>query len=90
MISKQAKIANQHGIHCRPAAVIVKEARDYQGRIRVVNETGNESEASNALGLLALGLTCGKGITIEVEGPDENATCDKMVELFEREFDFDR
>lgn len=90
MTSRQAYICNKYGIHCRPSAIIVKEARQYDGKIRVINSKGRQADARNALGLIGLGILCRETVTIEVEGPDEVSVCDKMVKLFETNFDFQR
>jgi len=89
MIHVQATIQNEHGIHCRPTALIIRAIGDYTGRIEVICEN-RRSNPRSMLGLMSLGLAKGTDITIEVEGPDEQAMADKMKELFETHFDFER
>jgi phosphocarrier protein len=88
MFSQKAVIRNKQGIHCRPSALIAKEARLYSGSIRVSNDEGMCEEARNVLGLLSLGLCEGRIATINVSGPDEDEIGRHMVELFETHFDF--
>lgn len=87
MVRKQADIKNSMGIHCRPSAVILNAASEYDGECRVLAESG-ETNLCSVMGLLSLGLQQGDAITIEVEGPDEDAFCEQLVQLFETHFDF--
>ena len=83
----KAVVQNEAGIHCRPSAVLIKEGSAYSGKILVTAETGS-CNLTSALDLIILGLECGVEVTIQVEGPDEEAYCRKLVELFETHFDF--
>lgn len=87
MARKKAVIQNEQGIHCRPAAVILKEVASYPGRVLVECDNG-ESPLDSVLDLMALCLSKGTSIFINVEGPDDEAYCDKLVKLFEYHFDF--
>ena len=82
-----ATVRNGLGIHCRPAAVIVKRARDYAGEIRVLAASG-ACDPRSALALLALGLKPGQDVRVRVSGPDEDTVCSELAELFEYQFDF--
>ena len=87
MIRAQATVQNAHGIHCRPSAVLVKEGSAYPGEILVTAKSGT-SDLRSALGLIMLGLEKGAEVAIQVAGPDEEAFCKKLVDLFEYHFDF--
>lgn len=89
MVQVEAIIQNEHGIHCRPTALIIRSIGDYAGRIEVVCEE-RRSNPRSMLGLMSLGLAKGTLITIEVDGPDEQAMADKLKVLFETHFDFER
>jgi len=89
MICVEATIQNEHGIHCRPTALIIRAIGDYAGRIEVVRED-MRSNPRSMLGLMSLGLAKGAVITIEVDGPDEAMMAGKLKELFETHFDFER
>jgi phosphotransferase system HPr (HPr) family protein len=87
MIERHATVRNAHGIHCRPAAMIILAAKDYAGRIDV--RAGEAAtDLRSILDLVAMELPAGTGVTIHVSGPDEEAFCGRLVELFERHFDF--
>jgi phosphotransferase system HPr (HPr) family protein len=90
MVTAHAKVKNGYGIHCRPSAIIVKESQTYSGTITVDTAGGRSADAKNMLAVIGLGLTCEDELTISVDGPDEQAVCDKLIKLFETEFDFER
>ncbi|OQW96521.1 MAG: hypothetical protein BWK77_04370 [Verrucomicrobia bacterium A1] len=87
MIERTATIQNSHGIHCRPSAVIIKASAAYPGEILVTAENG-QCDLRSVMQLIALGLRQGSRVTIRVTGPDEEAFCGRLVELFETRFDF--
>lgn len=87
MVELPAIVCNSAGIHCRPSAVIIKEGMSYPGVIRVTANS-RESDLRSVMSLLALGLLQGTDITIRVSGPNEQAFCRKLVDLFQTHFDF--
>lgn len=87
MIEKTATIQNTQGIHCRPSAVIIKEAAGYTGTICVTNHA-HSCNLQSVMELLTLGLHKGAQITIQVSGPQEAEFCQRLVTLFETHFDF--
>ena len=89
MTEIDAVIQNEHGIHCRPSALIIKEIGGYEGHIEIHCEHGCCNPRS-MLGLMSMGLEHGKHIRITVEGPDEDAMAQKLKALFETHFDFPR
>ncbi len=88
MAIRKATIRNAHGIHCRPSAIIINECRPYAGTVMLSADGKGEITISSLLDLLSLGLQEGEPITITVDGPDDEQMADKMLELFERHFDF--
>jgi len=87
MVEMRATVKNAQGIHCRPSAVIVKALQGYSGRIRV-RQGSDECDPRSIMSLLGMALQKGSELVIEVSGPEEDATCRRLVELFERQFDF--
>lgn len=84
---RRAIIQNAMGIHCRPSAVIVKEFQGYSGVIRISNARGS-CDVSSVLQLISLELYQNSEVQIEVEGENEAAVADRLVQLFETHFDF--
>ncbi len=87
MIEKKAVIKNEQGIHCRPSAAILSGIKGYEGEISVFTDNGG-TKLNSVMSLLSLGLDYGREVTVRVDGPDEESTALKVVELFERQFDF--
>lgn len=87
MIEKSATVQNSAGIHCRPSAIIVTAVINYLGEVRMTCEAG-EVDLRSLLALVSLGLDAGTNVKISVSGPEEEAFCDRLVEMFERRFDF--
>lgn len=87
MVTKQAIIQNSAGIHCRPSAVIVRAFADYEGTLCAETKNGR-CDLRSVLDLIALGMDAGTEVTLTVTGPNEEETCQKLVDLFEFKFDF--
>ena len=66
------KIKNAHGLHARPGAMLVAEAKKFESNIRVANLDG-DSKAVNAKSLMkviALGVKHGHQLQFTAEGHD--------------------
>ena len=87
MYETLATIRNRQGIHCRPTAVIIRALQGCGGTIRIWNDP-QQCNIFTMVGIMSLGLESGMTVHIQVEGPDEEATGLKLVELFERVYDF--
>ena len=87
MQTRQAIIANAQGIHCRPSSLIVKEFQGYPGSIRIANANGT-CDVSSVMQLLSLEMHQGSEVRIEVDGENEAAVADRLVELLQTRFDF--
>lgn len=87
MTETLAIIQNKAGIHCRPTALLIKEALEYSGTIRVTAPSGS-CRLGSALELMMLGLEQGTTVVLQVEGPDEVSVAERFKTLFETNFDF--
>ena len=75
------------GIHVRPTGVIIQSVDNDGVDIRI-KAKGMESALGDHMSLLAMGLCQGDTVEITVDGEKEEEVCNKIVELFEREYDF--
>ena len=75
-------ITDPVGIHARPAGILVKEAKKYESKINVV-KNGKAAAASKLMALMSLAVKCGEQVTVEVEGPDEDAAFEGIKAFFE-------
>ncbi|KFZ38500.1 phosphocarrier protein HPr [Shewanella mangrovi] len=82
MYEKTVTIVAQHGIHTRPAAVLVKEAKQFDCDVMVECQ-GKQASAKSLFKLQTLGLY--KGVTVRVfaEGASAELAVNKIAELLE-------
>ncbi|MCU1668189.1 MAG: phosphoenolpyruvate-protein phosphotransferase [Blastococcus sp.] len=62
-------IRDPAGLHARPAARLVEEARRHESALRVVH-AGAESALTSMIALLALGVRAGDEVVVRGDGPD--------------------
>lgn len=82
MYHKQVEITAENGLHTRPAAQFVKEAKQFDATI-TVESNGKEVSATSLFKLQTLGLTKGTVVTIKAEGPQEQEAVDYLVKLMD-------
>lgn len=84
MVTKETVICNESGFHIRPAQLFTEKAAKYRSAIKVtIQDPHTIVDGKSILGLMTLGLTKGKQITISAEGPDEDEAIEALVELVE-------
>ncbi|EMI4310016.1 fused PTS fructose transporter subunit IIA/HPr protein [Vibrio vulnificus] len=66
------KIKNTHGLHARPGAMLVAEAKKFESTIKVANLDGDRSvvNAKSLMKVIALGVKHGHQLQFTAEGPD--------------------
>ncbi|EJL7828813.1 fused PTS fructose transporter subunit IIA/HPr protein [Vibrio vulnificus] len=66
------KIKNAHGLHARPSAMLVAEAKKFESTIKVANLDGDRSvvNAKSLMKVIALGVKHGHQLQFTAEGPD--------------------
>ena len=79
-------IQNKHGMHARPAALLIKLAGQFDSEISIEKD-GTKVSARSIMGLLTLELYHGSAITVCAEGPDADAALDAIEDLVNRKFD---
>jgi phosphotransferase system HPr (HPr) family protein len=84
MVEKETTIVPEAGLHARPAARFVKEAKGYSSDI-VVAKDGREANAKSSLRLMALGAKHGDKVVIRADGEDEEAAVDALVAILSEE-----
>lgn len=73
-------IGDPAGLHARPAAKIVEEARRYVSTVRL-RKDGTETPLTSMVALLALGLSGGMLVTVGAEGPDADEAAHAIAAL---------
>lgn len=83
MIESTLTVTDPHGLHARPAAGFVEEARRFTSRIEI-RKGGESANAKSLVSILSLGIDQGTEITLVAEGPDEDRAMEVLRELVER------
>jgi phosphocarrier protein HPr len=84
MAEKEAVIVPAAGLHARPAARFVKEAKSFGSDIVVIKD-GREANAKSSLKLMTLGAKHGDRVVIRAEGDDEEEAVDALVAILSEE-----
>lgn len=90
MITFQATIVNEVGLHARPAAQFVQRAAKFTSDIQIRAVQADESKWVNAksiLSVLTLGVGKGEQIEVHIEGEDEAVAADSLRQLIENDFE---
>lgn len=80
MFQQEINITAPNGLHTRPAALFVKEAKNFSSEI-TLTYNGKSASAKSLFKLQTLGLTQGTVITISAEGEDEQKAVEHLVKL---------
>ncbi|MBN2050319.1 MAG: HPr family phosphocarrier protein [Spirochaetales bacterium] len=86
MVSKEITIRNRAGIHARPAALIVQKANEFDSQI-YFEKDHNKINGKSIMGIITLGAGYNTTLTVTVEGADEEAALQAIVQLFENRFE---
>lgn len=82
MYEKQVTITAENGLHTRPAAQFVKEAKTFDAEITVTSN-GKSASAKSLFKLQTLGLVKGTTITISAVGAQEKQAVDHLIALMD-------
>jgi len=86
MMQCNVKITNASGLHARPAANVMKEAKRYKADIRIVKgeRTGN---AKSLVEILTLDISCGDVVSVSCSGENEEEALRAMKRIMENNFE---
>ena len=80
MAERKLVVANETGLHARPAASLVQFVKNYPGEVKIIKD-GKEANAKSIFNVMSLGIAKGTEITLVVEGEDEEKFADELVEF---------
>lgn len=85
LLTRQVVVANQLGLHARPAGVLAQEAQSFQASIELALD-GQVVDAKSILDILT--LAAGQGVQIEIRAAGEDAApaLDRLEFLFKTRF----
>lgn len=67
--SCEVVLANGHGLHARPATLLVEKAQGFQSEV-FISANGRRADCKSILDILSCGCPSGTKITISATGPD--------------------
>ena len=85
----QVRVANELGLHARPAARLAQEAQKFQSAIQLVLDK-QQVDAKSILDILTLAAPRGCGLTIRASGGDAQAAVERLTGLFRERFGEDK
>ncbi|WP_104402703.1 fused PTS fructose transporter subunit IIA/HPr protein [Vibrio penaeicida] len=74
------KIRNEHGLHARPGAMLVAEAKKFESTIKVenLNSEGKPANAKSLMKVIALGVKRGNELKFTASGSDAQQALDAI------------
>ncbi len=85
---KNVTITNKTGLHARPASQFVQKAGKFKSKIQIVFED-KEVNAKSIMGVMSLGISQGKEITLKAEGEDEREAINELEVFIKTEMEED-
>jgi phosphocarrier protein len=80
VIHRDFTISNSLGLHARPSAQLTQVASRYQSEVWI-SRNGRRVNAKSIMGVMMLAAGKGSIVTVDVEGPDEQAALDAVGAL---------
>ncbi len=85
MISEQVTIINKLGLHARAASKLVNCASQFASDVTICRK-GNRVNAKSIMGVMMLAASKGVELELEIDGDDEQACRNALVELINNRF----
>ena len=85
MITKEAVINNQVGLHARPATFFIQKANEFKSSIWIEKDD-RKVNAKSLLGVLSLGIVKGTTVTLVADGSDEKDALNTLAALIASDF----
>jgi phosphocarrier protein HPr len=86
MITRRVCVANELGLHARPAACLAREAQKFSSRITLSSQE-QEVDAKSILDILSLALGPGCNVELRAQGADAQGALEHLEQLFLNRFD---
>jgi phosphocarrier protein HPr len=84
-LTRNVVVGNAHGLHARPASLIMKLASRFQSKVELVKDH-ERVDGKSILEILTLGAAPGTNLIIEVTGPDAESALEALAQLFASNF----
>lgn len=83
-IEEEIIVSNPHGLHARPAALLVQIANKFDSRI-VLEKDGETVDGKSIIAILSLGVNCGAALKLIIEGIDAKEAFAEIKDFLRRE-----
>ena len=80
-VERKVLVAARHGLHARPAAMLVKAAAAQTVAVTIRKPGGKPAPARSMLSVLALGVEFGDEVILAAEGDGAETAVDALVAL---------
>jgi phosphotransferase system HPr (HPr) family protein len=81
-MERTVTIGSKSGLHARPAAIFVQNAKGFQCQI-TLSKNEKTANAKSILSVLTLGAEQGDQIVLKADGDDAASAIDRLVSLLE-------
>jgi phosphocarrier protein len=78
MVKAEVVIADEYGIHARPAGLLVKKAQELPSEI-TITKGSKTADAKKLFAVMKLAAKQGETLAITVEGPEEAADLEAVL-----------
>ncbi|MBN1957489.1 MAG: HPr family phosphocarrier protein [Desulfuromonadales bacterium] len=85
MLNRDFIIKNRLGLHARAAAQLVQTANKFKSEVKLIKDDV-EVNGKSIMGILLLAAPKGTGVSVSIEGDDEETAMDVIAELIEDGF----
>jgi phosphocarrier protein HPr len=82
MVERTVTLGSKSGLHARPAATLVRNAKGFQCSI-TLSKNEKKVNAKSILSVLALGAEQGDQVVLHADGEDAETAIDKLAALLE-------
>lgn len=82
MVERKVKVGIPCGMHIRPAGIVSHTAAGFKAKTIILFRYHVINTAS-ILNLVASGIQCGDVVSVECDGPDEQAALDSVTAILE-------
>ena len=83
--SEELVVANEMGVHARPAAMVVRITNKYEGEIWVEKE-GERVNGKSIMGIMMLAAGAGSKLTVHTDSPLADELFEELRNLFAGKF----
>lgn len=73
-------VHEKEGLHARPAGILCKVAKEHKSKI-TLTKGAKSVDMTRLFGIMGLAVKCGEEITIQCEGPDEEAAFNALNDV---------